>query len=50
MKSEQLGVEFFKENKNWNKFKNSMKASEFSSLQSHQSYFGYLKREENKLF
>tara|TARA_Y100001980_G_C14531406_1_gene307418 strand:- start:1052 stop:1633 length:582 start_codon:yes stop_codon:yes gene_type:complete len=49
MKSEELRLEFFKENKNWKKFKNSMKASEFSALQSHQSYFGHLKREENKL-
>lgn len=49
MKSDELRLEFFKENKNWKKFKNSMKASEFSALQSHQSYFGHLKREENKL-
>ena len=49
MKSDELRLEFFKENKNWKKFKSSMKASEFSALQSHQSYFGHLKREENKL-
>ena len=48
MKSEELRLEFFKENKNWKKFKNSTKESEFSALQSHQSYFGYLKREGKK--